>query len=467
MSRACLADLDGLGLWSVLHDAVAGSRDGLAGEAATRCLGDGSPRLGWVFPAPWRTVERATAAVLSALRQPEPRGILPLATGGWSFAASAIRETVTQAEPPGLLAPLDSLHPAAIRRALRGPGDPPRAFLAISASRATWETKVLAEVVRGHGDTTGIPLVWLSDQTATPDVLALSPRGEPDQAAMLGAPLSMAFLAAAAAADLPGLADAYARLLRNYTDLGTAAAQRAAAVETRGTPLIRFVPPRWAGDGLRLWLLQLGRQVLCGKSEVFRPRVDVAGPGSPDLMVDLGTPPGDLGGLMEVLYSAAVFTGCLALRAGLSVAGQSNGGAYKQWLGKACRQAGALPAEPAKNLPEAAAAWLAGRPELTCLHVVLYDPAAIGPDTAAERFAAATGRACEVHLGSAWNHHSFHASYADPSVAVLIAVAPPDPCPGLADAAHAQREIAAATHLALGDRSLIVQLPDRCGRDSG
>jgi hypothetical protein len=475
MSRARLADLDGLALWSVLHDAVAGSREGLAGEVAGRCLSEGSPRLGWIFPPPWRTVERAIAAVLSALRQPEPHGVLPLATGGWSFAASAVRETVSQADPAGLLAPLDSLDPATIRRALRGPGQPPRAFLAISASRATWETRILTTVMRGHSDTARIPLVWLSDQTAIPDVLSLSPRGEADQVAMLGAPLSTAFLAAAAMADLAGLAGAYARLLRDYTDVGTAAVRRAAAVDVRGAPLIRFVPPQWAGNGLRLWLLQLGRQVLCGKSEVFRPRVDVAGPGAPDdlpdLLVDLGTPPGDLSGLMEVLYRAVVFTGCLALRASLPVAGQSHGGAYKQWLGRARRQAGPLPVVPSGDLPAAAAAWLADRQELTRLHVVRYESAATGPATASERFAAATGRACEVHLGSAWNHHSFHASYADPSVAVLVAVAPPETsAPAgqrLLDAAAAQHEIAIATHLALGDRSMIVQLPGPCGQDKG
>lgn len=480
MSSTALADLDGSGLWSVLRDAAAGGpgqidtavgeRHGLADQVAALCASAGSPRLGWICPPPWPLAERGVTRVLAGLGQRVPHGILPLATGGWSFAARAVHETVRATRTAGLLAPLDSLRSATIRGALR---EAPDALLAISASRATFETRLLAAATAGGLD--GTPLAWLSDEATAPDVFALSPRDVPDQVAMLGAPLSIAFLVAAAAADFAGLADAYARLLRDYDSIGLAAARRAAAADVRGRPVVRFVPPSWAGQGLRLWLLQLGRQVLCGKSGAFQPQVEVPGvtdlTDPPDLLAGSSRASQDLGGLMETLYSAGVFAGCLALHAGLAVAEHSHVSAYKNRLASAGREAGPLTVIPAAGLPEAAAGWLAGRPELTRLQVVRYDHAAGSAGVSRERFATATGRSVEVHAGSEWNHHSFHSSYADRTVAVLVVVPPPQISTTtdavLAEAARAQRDIAVATHLALADRSMIVQLPPRHDQDGG
>ncbi len=483
MSPADLALLDGDSLWSVMRAAASGSRDGLAAVVARQCLSGASPRLGWVCPPPWSTVERSVAAVLAACRLPAASGLLPLATGGWSFAARAICETVSQAAPAGLTPALDSLEPAMIRRALRHGDRAPGAFLAISASGGTLETRLLARVVSERGDTActqggrrsappqapagRAPVVWLRDETAPPDVFALSPCRVPDQVAMLGAPLSTAFLVAAAAADAAGLADAYSRLLRRHDRIGAAAARQAAGVRVHGSVLVHLVAPEWAGPGLRLWLLQLARQVVCGKSARFRPRIEVVAPddqgATPDVRVDLGTSPRSLPGLVETMYYAGIFVGSLALRAGVAVAEHAHVAAYKDRLADARQGIGDLGTAGAGDLPDVAHGWLASQPELTRLHVVLYDSTAMGPGTGAGRFAAATGRSCEVHAGSAWNHHSFHAVYADRSVGVLLAVASPEasaqePAP-LLEAARTLRQTAIATHLALADRSIIVQLP--------
>jgi len=463
MSLAKLAALDGGSLWSLMCAAASGSRDGLAGTVARQCESGSWPRLGWICPPPWATVERRVAAVHAACGLPAAR-LLPLTTGGWSFAAAAICEAAGQPEPAGLAAPLDSLDPAMIRRALRGGAGAPGAFLAISASGTTVETRQLAAVVGAGPDTADKPLVWLRDDQSPPAAFALSPHGVPDQVAMLGAPLSTAFLAAAAAADAAGLAGAYARLLARHDRIGAAAAERAAGVHTEGAPLIHLVAPRWAGTGLRLWLLQLIRQVVCGKSSRFRPWVEVVGPGdsrgTPDVLVDLGTPERGLPGLMEACYGAGIFAGALALRAGLAVAEHSRVAAYKERLSVARRGTDDLRTADVAGLPDVAASWLAARPELTRLHVVRYES---GPGVGAERFTAVTGRSCEVHAGSAWNHHSFHAVHADQSVAVLLVVAPAEASAQesapLREAALMQRLIAVATHLALAGRSLIVQLP--------
>ena len=468
-----LSALDGASLWSVMRAAAAGSGDGLAAVVARQCISGSSPRLGWICPPPWRTVQRSIAAIHAACGLPTARRLLPLTTGGWSFAASAVTETVRQAEPAGLAAPLDSLEPATIRRALRGgagapgdgaPGDgAPGAFLAISSSGATVETRQLAALVGAQRETADIPLVWLCDSALPPAVFALSPRQVPDQVAMLGAPLSTGFLAAAAAADATGLADAYWRLLRQYEDIGAAAAQCAAGVPVEGDAVIHLVAPAWTGPGFRLWLLQLARQVVCGKSGRFRPWIEVVGPGevhsTPDIRVDLAPSAQYLAGLVETLYSAAIFVGALALRAGLAVAEHPRVAAYKERLRDAGQDIEDLRTVDAVDLPAVAAGWLADRPRLTRLHVVRYES---GPHTGAERFTSASGRPCEVHAGTAWNHHSFHAVHAEPSVAVLIVVAAPEasaeePAP-LKEAARIQRLVAVATHLALTGRSLIVQL---------
>jgi hypothetical protein len=472
MTLGKLAALDGDGLWSLMLAAAGGSRDGLAAVVARQCESGSSPRLGWICPPPWPTVERRIAAIHAACGPPATNGdgtggaLLPLTTGGWSFAASAICETVSQAEPAGLAPPLDSLEPAMIRHALHGAGGRPGAFLAISASGATLETRHLATLVSGQADAVGKPLVWLRDDQEPPAAFALSPRGVPDQVAMLGAPLSTAFLAAAAAADPAGLADAYARLLRRHDHVGAAAAAAAAAVPVAGAPLIHLVVPAWAGDGLRLWLLQAARQVVCGKSSRFRPWVAVAGPGDEhdgcDVRVDLGAATPDLPGLVEIMYRAGIFLGALALRARLPVTEHPGVTAYKERLSGADQGIADVRTVDVASLPATAAGWLTGKPRLTRLHVVRYDSE---PRISAERFMSAGGHPCEVHAGSAWNHHSFHAVHADRSVAVLLVVAAPEASAGepapLREAARVQRLIAVATHLALPGRSLIVQLRSR------
>lgn len=468
MSRVILAGLDGDALWSAMRDAAAGGRQGAAAAIAGHCVSDGSVRLGWICPPPWGLVEHGIADVLRMFGMRRARGILSLATGGWSFAAQAVTETVSQPDPAGLLPPLDSLEPTAIRRALSQGKGAPRAILAISASRTTVETRLLAEAMGGIVETARLPLGWLSDKPAPPDVFPLSPRGLPDQVATLGAPLSMAFLTAAAAVDAAGLADAYGQLLRGHDRIALAAVRRAVAVRPQGSPLMHLVVPSWAGRGLRLWLLQLGRQVLCGKSARFSPRVDVVGPGdrhdTPDARIDLSALPKSLPGLLEACYLSGIFTGALALRAGLPVTEHAHVTAYKERLPDARRGLAGLRTVRAPELPDIAACWLAARPELTRLHVVRYDSLAAGAGADAGPFRAATGHPCEVHDGTAWNHHSFHAVYADPSTAVMLVVAPPcassrDTVP-LAGAGRVHRQIAIATHLALADRSMIFQLQE-------
>lgn len=457
-----VATLDGGSLWSLMRAAAGGSRAGLAAAVARQCESGSRPRLGWICPPPWPAVERRVAAIHAACGLPAAR-LAPLTTGGWSFAATAICETVPQAAPAGLAAPMDCLDPVVIRRALDAGDGAPLSFLAVSASGSTLETRQLAGVVAK-------PLVWLRDDEAPPAVFALSVLGVPDQVAMLGAPLSTAFLAVAAAADAAGLAQAYARLLERHDQIGAAAAARAAQVAADGDPLIHLLAPRWAGPGLRLWLLQLARQVVCGKSGQFRPWIEVVGPGesrvTPDVLVDLAPPEQGLPGLMETLYGAGIFAGALALRAGLAVAEHSRVAAYKERLSDARLGTDDLRMVNAADLPAVAEGWLAARPELTRLHVVRYES---GPGVSAEQFTVATGRSCEVHAGSAWNHHSFHAVHADRSVAVLLVVASrqasEEVAEPLLEAARTQRLIAVATHLALAGRSLIVQLPAG-GRDA-
>jgi hypothetical protein len=475
MSRVAMADLDGDALWSAMQDAAAGGSQGAAAAIAGHCVSGGSIRLGWIRPAPWRLVERGLADLLRMLGLGSAHGILPLATGGWSFAAQAVTETLIQPAPAGLLPALDSLEPTAIRRAIGHETAAPRALLAISASRATLETKLLVEAMRESPGTARLPLGWLSDKPEPPDVLALSPRGLPDQVAMLGAPLSMAFLTAAAAMDAGGLADAYGQLLRGYDRIAVAAVRRAATVRAQGSPLMHLVVPSWAGRGLRLWLLQLGRQVLCGKSARFSPWVDVVEPGdeqgTPDARIDLSALPKSLPGLLEAFYWSGIFIGALGLRASLPVAEHAHVTAYKERLPDARRGLSGLRTVHASELPDIAACWLASRPRLTRLHVVRYDSLAAGRGPDAGLFRTATGHPCEVHDGTAWNHHSFHAVYADPSTAVMLVVASPSADPRdtvpLAGARRVHRQIAIATHLALADRSMIFQLREPTASGKG
>ncbi|MCO5998094.1 hypothetical protein [Actinoallomurus rhizosphaericola] len=465
---AGLDGLDGDTLWTAVLAAAAGSRAGPAASVARLCEGGGSTRLGWVRPPGRHLVEQNLTEIQAALAVPEGRPVVLLGTGGWTFAVQALREVLG---PDSGVVPMDSLCPAAIRATLNDAG-PPGAYVAVSASRSTMEAVRLAECVPAFAGAEGGRLVWLSDQATPPSAFALSPRHLRDQTAIIGAPLSTAFLLPAAIMAGARLAAVYTGFVRRYRLLGLRAAREAVEAPADGAPDIHIVAPRWAGPGLRLWLLQLGRQALCGKSDRFRPAIAVVGPDEDapaTVRLDLSAAEPGLAGLVDTMYLAGAFAACLALRAGVPVAEECNVHAYKDLLrGPATPEAGSR-APTARALPDAAADWLADRPELTRLHVVRYDSAAELPDAVRVRFAAVTRRPCEVHDGSAWNHHSFQAVYADRSAAVLV-LAPPEPAGDLplAEAARAQHRIAVATHRSLADRSRLIRVQreeDRCEGD--
>jgi hypothetical protein len=451
-----LRSLDGAELWRALRAAATvdptAPLDPAARAVARRCTDGGLVRLGWVRPAPWPVVEAAVAGIRSA-GPSQSRAVVVLGTGGWSFAVQALVELPGAGYGTGL-AVLDDLDPAATERVV---GAHPRArFLAVSGSGSTRETRCLADRLSGDH-----PVLWLSDRARPPHTFALSPGGGPDQVALLGAPLSTGFLAPAALGRPGGaaaLGEAYRGLERDHDDLGREAARRAVRAPAAGAPVISIRLPPWAGPGLRQWLLQLGRQVLGGKSPRFRPWVEVAHPSEmpdrvPDL--DLATAEPDLGGLIRLMYSAGIFTAALGLRAGLRPVEHLNVEAYKALIDRADPGA-AHPWAPA-DLPGRAAAWLRPRPDVTRLHVVHYG----GPPSGrigAGAYASATGRRVEVHSGTAWNHHSYQAVHADPAVAVLAVVGPPRPDPDPGE--RLLHRIAAATVAALPGRARLVSTTD-------
>lgn len=449
-----LAALDGARLWARLHDAASGrasqpDRELAARELAARCAIGGTARLGWVCPPPWRTVERSLAPVLDALHVPARRRVLVLGTGGWSFAARALAQLAPSAEP-GPVACLDSLDPAAIEQARRSA---PGAYLAVSGSGGTLETRTLADLLPSLCPA---PVIWLRDHGAPPHAYPLSPRGVADHVAMLGAPLSLAFLVPAALTDAGALADAYTRLSERYHDLALGAAERATQTEASGAPHVRIAAPAWAREGLRTWLLQLGRQVLCGKNPAYQPWVDVVRAPDPSCALDLTDAPASLAGLMEAMYRAGIFVACLALRAGLRPVEHANVAAYKRLLA-APETAAPFPARPIRmapaGVPRFAADWLAGRPDLRRLHVVRYGGR---PRLRATALSAALGLPCEVHTGSAWNHHSYQAVYSDAGTAVLVWAAPGTDGP-LHTASRTLRRLAWASHASLGGRSALIE----------
>lgn len=497
MNDADLVRLDGAHLWAVLHEAARGSRTGHAGTVARLCAGGGlsgtgvsndsdphkcsrrtvATRLGWVCPPSWNVVSESLSPIRAVLGTPPSRQVVLLGTGGWTFAARALCEVLDHDTP---VVPMDSLDPSAIDAAVAARARPPGAYVAVSASGKTMETVRLAESVPALDGTERAPLVWLSDDAAPPRTFALSPRQVRDQVAILGAPLSTAFLLPAALMADSRLAPAYTTLRRRHHELAASAARQAVAVDVSGSPHLRLVAPQWAGDGLRMWLLQLGRQALCGKSRRFRPWFDVTGPGDeprfdvtgsqddgygPIARFDLSHVEPGLTGLLELMYTAVIIVGCVALRAGVEVAEECNVHEYKDLLPDPIEFDEGGDRSTAHALPGVAADWLGRRPDLRRLHVVVYASDAELTPAVRSRFATATGRTCEVHEGSAWNHHSYQAVYADPSAAVLV-VAPSSRPPAdhpLAGVASAQCRLAVATHRSLADRSHLVRLDSEGG----
>jgi hypothetical protein len=121
----------------------------------------------------------------------------------------------------------------------------------------------------------------------------------------------------------------------------------------------------------------------------------------------------------------------------------------------------AQPPRPIRLTPDEvldfATDWLAGRPGLRRLHLVRYGGAP-APLPSAHALAEATGRPCEVHSGSAWNHHSYQAVYTEPDTAVLVWATPPVDGP-LYAASHTLRRLAEATWVSLADRGALIETP--------
>ena len=452
-----LDGLDAAELWTRLHDAATGRGGPAAWELAARCRVDGVSRLGWVCPPPWPLQLKALTPILAGLRVRGERAVLVLGTGGWSFAARALAELAGPATADSPVQCLDSLDPWTIRHTVAGGETPLRAYLAISGSGSTLETRVLTETVTALSPAS---VVRLCDRGAPPSSYSLSADDAPAHVAMLGAPLSTAFLAPAALADPQGLARAYTGLVGRHHELALTAAEQAIAMDTRGTPRVRIAAPAWAGEGLCTWLLQLGRQVLGGKSAAYRPRVEVVSAREqPDtdergFALDLSAASADLAGLLALMYTAGVFAACLALRAGLRPVEHANVAAYKRLLAEVQEQRPPARLTP-DQVPGFAADWLAARPDLRRLHLVRYGGAP-APLPAASSLAETTGRPCEVHTGSAWNHHSYQAVYAESDTAVLIWAGPVQEG-ALHTASHTLRRLAEATHASLADRGALIE----------
>lgn len=465
-----LAALDAAGLWACLHDAARGKRHGWAATVAWQMTADSHVRLGWVIPPPWHTVAQVAAAVQNSPALTGRDQLVVIGTGAWGFAARSLRAVLDE---PRLL-PLDSLDPAAARSVLeRLKRSPTAACIAISASRKTTETRLLATTVQRAGR--HLSVTWLCEDDHPPDAFSLSPRKIHDQVALFGAPLSTAFLVPAAFAAHPQLERAYGVFAAQYCDIGASLASLAVSAPTDGCPRVVLRLPHDAPSAVQMWVLQLGRQALCGKSPSFEPWVEVerGAPGPADIVADLDVMPDcdALSRLMGTLYAAAVFTACLGLRAGLHAARHENVREYKRRVldYHAGGQHPAARACGADELIVLAAAWLADRPDLRYLHIVVYDlKRARDIQNLREALTFRTGVPCEVHEGTEWNHHSYQAAYGNPRVAVLIVVVQRTPetrtdllSQALAENARARYAIALATVQSLYPRSRLIELQDR------
>ena len=460
---ARLAPLDGHDLWGCLHDAALDSGRPRSDAVARMMTVDGHPRLGWVVPPTWETAAKAARDVLATPGLAGCERLVVIGTGGWGFAVRALCSALRD---HGLL-PLDSLDPGAARSVLSQAGGPnTAACLAISASRSTVETRLLVDTVTRawRGDR----LAWLSDDDGS-----LSPRRVPDQVALFGAPISTAFLAPAAFADEAELERAYGAFADRYQSIGAAAASLAASAPADGSPRLVLRLPTQAPDAIRLWVMQVARQGLCGKSPTFLPWLDVeckeAGPADAVADLDLLADCDPLPRLMGMCYAACVFTACLGLRAGIEPARHQHVSEYKR-LVTAAPVRGRYPAathlDDQQQLVHVVGDWLASLDNARRLHIVVYDreqTRAIHPHR--DAVSAASGLPCEIHEGTEWNHHSYQAVYGTPDIAVaVVTVSSPE---GhhvgrldrlLAANADMRYAIAFATYQSLFPRSLFIEL---------
>ncbi len=420
-------------LLSAFRAAAAGGRDGAAGEVARLATVGGQPRLGWLSPPPWSVVED----LLSGYAVPAGGRLLLVGTGGWAFGARAAREAGgARPNVPDVLDVLDVLDPDRLRRAVAAVPD---LVVAVSESGTTLETRLLVDAL---GNRYGVDVRWLTGAQLA------------GQVALFAAPLSVPFLLCASVVAGDGFRAAYQEFADSVPALAQWAVQSAAegaaqsAAATPGRPrTVALRPPAGAGAGLRLYLTQLVRQALGGRSGTW---YDV-GSGPADQVIDLpaGSPsahPVTL--LMQRCWAANMVVACIGARLGIAFASHPAVDRYKRLLPGAPATAAEAVVVPAAGIMPAGREWLAAAPQLRAAHLVCYDPvlagqlAALPPEPRWER-----------HPGSTWNHHTYQAVVDHPEIGVAVVLPARDDDPLL----RTQAGIAVATSRSLAPRSLLLR----------
>jgi hypothetical protein len=403
-------------MWEALCAAAAGA----PGDIADLATVDGSPRLGWVLPPPWPTVEAAVRPV--GLAPP----LVVATTGGWAFGLRALAEAAGRTD----VLVLDLLDPVAVEGA-RG------TVLAVSASGATAETVALASALEDRLRTTPR---WLTG-------CALSTVGLNDQVALFAAPLSTPFLAVAALL-FDGMEHRYARFAAEVDWIGPWAAQASAMPWT-----VLALPPG-AGQGLTAYALQAVHQSLGGKSagEPWREVIGRAGPS--DAVIEMPDfPESDpLVRVMLMCYAVNAVVACTGVRSGLRFAEHAGVGAYKRLIG---RPAAPVVIDPGGIVPFCAA-WARDRAGLRRVHLVSYEPAFPAGPAAAE-LTGRTGIPWHPGIGSRWNHQSFQPVNGRDDTGVVVV----GPSSTVHPLSRLQADIAAATAAALGGRAAHIRIDDR------
>ncbi|MDQ1290189.1 MAG: hypothetical protein QG622_3755 [Actinomycetota bacterium] len=462
-------------LWDVVRQAALGGRRGAAGVVADLATVDGTPRLGWVLPPPARLVEQrllehldrlSTGTMSAHSGSGSGTGTTVLVgTGGWAFGARAAAGAVHG----GRLRVVDVLDPSVLSEPSAD------AVVAVSESGDTTETRILTSAIAGRW---GVEPVRLAGKD-----LWLDP-GAPS-VALFSAPSSAPFLLAAAIARSGPSGDrlgsrAVLRSYRRFAEQADHQGEWAAAVSrriprTRCRILLRLPPD--AGEGLRLFTLQLLRQGLGGKLPEGGPWWDVVADGStpypapaPASVLRLpGTAPhtDPLTRLMLRCHAIAALVACVGARQGVRFAEHPAVAGYKRLLGRDLAvldgtETGRNGTEPdgPMDVVREVSRWARARRGLTRAHLVCYDPRlTLAKAPAADQLTAATGLPWEVHPGSSWNHHSYQAVSGEPDLGVVaIAPAPADrPESDAGELIRVQAELAAATCASLGDRALLLR----------